>query len=63
MLRNPSCRSPASRIFDHLSEDERIDKACEILAHGVFLLAEKRGLLKKQKEDEAIPSDQTKEAV
>ena len=48
MLRNPPRRSPASRIFDHLSEEERIDKACEILARGVFRLAEKRGLLKKQ---------------
>ena len=63
MPHSSSRRSPASRIFDHLSEEERIDKACEILARGVFLLAEKRGLLKKQKEDEAIPSDQTKEAV
>ena len=42
-------RSPVYRIFAHLSDEERIDQACELLAEGVLRLAEKRGLLKDQK--------------
>jgi len=34
-------RRPASLIFSHLSEEERIDKACELLAIGVLRLAAK----------------------
>ncbi len=32
-------RTPVSSIFSHLSEEERIDKACELLAIGVLRLA------------------------
>ena len=42
-------RSPVYRVFAHLSDEERIDQACELLAEGVLRLAEKRGLLKGQK--------------
>ena len=41
-------RSPVYRIYAHLSDDERLDQACELLAEGVLRLAEKRGLLKQQ---------------
>lgn len=63
MLPNPPRRSPASRIFDHLSEEERIDKACEILALGVLRLAEKRGLLKGQKSTSSENSDESEKAA
>ena len=33
--------------FSHLTDEERIDQACELLALGVLRLAEKRGLTKK----------------
>ena len=62
-LKNENLRSPASRVFAHLSEEERIDQACELLALGVLRLAEKRGLLKKQKEDALLGSDQIKDAA
>lgn len=39
-------KTPAIRIFSHLSDEERIDQACELLAIGVLRLAEKRGLTK-----------------
>ena len=42
-------RSPVYRVYAHLSDDERLDQACELLAEGVLRLAEKRGLLKGQK--------------
>ena len=42
-------RSPVYRVYAHLSDDERLDQACELLAEGVLRLAEKRGLLKDQK--------------
>ena len=42
-------RSPVYRIYAHLSDEERLDQACELLAEGVLRLAEKRGLLKDQK--------------
>ena len=38
--------------FSHLTEEERIDRACEILAHGVLRLAEKRGLTVPLKSDQ-----------
>ena len=41
-------RCPVYRIFAHLSDEERIDQACELLAEGVLRLAAKRGLLKQQ---------------
>ena len=40
-------RTPAARAFSHLTEEERMDHACELLAIGVLRLAEKRGLLRK----------------
>ena len=39
-------KTPAIRIFSHLSDEERIDQACELLARGVLRLAEERGLAK-----------------
>ena len=42
-------RSPVYRVYAHLSEEERLDQACELLAKGVLRLAEKRGLLKDPK--------------
>lgn len=42
-------RSPVYRVYAHLSDEERLDQACELLAEGVLRLAEKRGLLKGQK--------------
>ena len=39
--------TPAARAFSHLTEEERMNRACELLAMGVLRLAEKRGLLKK----------------
>ena len=41
-------RSPVYRVYAHLSDEERLDQACELLAEGVLRLAEKRGLLKHQ---------------
>ena len=52
-------RSPVYRIFAHLSDEERIDQACELLAEGVLRLAEKRGLLK----DQNAPAPQVPEKV
>ena len=46
-------KTPAARAFSHLTEDERMDHACELLAIGVLRLAEKRGLLKKGLHSEA----------
>ena len=39
-------RSPVYRVYAHLSNEERLDQAAELLAIGVLRLAEKRGLLK-----------------
>ena len=41
-------KSPVYRVYAHLSDEERLDQACELLAEGVLRLAEKRGLLKQQ---------------
>lgn len=46
-------QSPARHIFAHLTDDERIDHACELLALGVLRLAQKRGLLRNL-EDEKL---------
>ena len=45
-------RSPVYRVLAHLSDEERLDQAAELLAIGVLRLAEKRGLLKDQKAPE-----------
>jgi len=42
-------KSPAYRVLAHLSDEERLDQAAELLAIGVLRLAEKRGLLKDRK--------------
>jgi len=42
-------KTSAARIFSHLTDEERLDMACELLAIGVLRLAEKRGLLQKRK--------------
>jgi len=63
MQRNLSRRTPASRIFDHLTEEERIDRACELLAIGVMRLAEKRGLLKGQKAPSSENPNESKKAA
>ena len=54
-------RSPVYRIFAHLSDEERLDQACELLAEGVLRLAEKRGLLKNQKARVSQASENGKE--
>jgi len=41
-------KKSVSFVFSHLSEEERIDEACELLAIGVLRLAQKRGLLESQ---------------
>jgi hypothetical protein len=38
-------KTSATKVFAHLTADERIDQACEILALGVLRLARKRGFL------------------
>ncbi len=55
-------KTPAARAFSHLTEEERIDRACELLAIGVLRLAEKRGLLKRTTEGQAsgLKSDEQK---
>ena len=60
-MAEPKKRTPVSAVFSHLSEEERIDKGCELLAIGVMRLAEKRGLL-AQKKTEEISKEKTGEA-
>lgn len=54
-MSEPKKKKPASSIFFHLSEEERIDKACELLATGILRLAAKEGLL-GAKQKEVIPN-------
>jgi len=42
----------AKRIFSHLTPEDRIDQACDLLAIGVLRLARKRGLTKKNNKKE-----------
>ncbi len=56
-------RSPVYRIYAHLSDDERLDQACELLAEGVLRLAEKRGLLKDPKALAPQAPEKTKKTV
>ncbi len=53
-------RAPASVGFSHLTDEERIDKACEILAMGVLRLAEKRNLLNQKKKEEIRKDEKVK---
>mgnify|MGYP001441090192 FL=1 len=54
-------KSPAYRVLAHLSNEERLDQACALLAEGVLRLAEKRGLLKGQKASAPQASETAKE--
>ena len=56
-------RSPVYRVYAHLSDDERLDQACELLAEGVLRLAEKRGLLKHQKASASQIQEKAKETA
>ncbi|MFA5167321.1 MAG: hypothetical protein WC530_02180 [Candidatus Omnitrophota bacterium] len=54
-------KSPVYRVYAHLSDEERLDQACALLAEGVLRLAEKRGLLKGQKAPAPQASETAKE--
>ena len=56
-------RSPVYRVYAHLSDEERLNQACELLAEGVLRLAEKRGLLKDQKTSALQAPEKTKETT
>ena len=56
-------RSPVYRVYAHLSDEERLDQACELLAEGVLRLAEKRGLLKQQLDPTNQVPEKTKETA
>ena len=56
-------RSPVYRVYAHLTDEERLDQACELLAEGVLRLAEKRGLLKDQKASAPQAPKKAKEAI
>jgi hypothetical protein len=53
-------KTPAIRVFSHLSDEERIDQACELLAIGVLRLAEKRGLTKPLHQSQSEQPNETK---
>lgn len=54
-----SRKNPTSRIFSHLTPEERIEQACELLAIGVLRLAEKEGLLKRKQENKEPEQEST----
>ncbi len=56
-------KSPVYRVYAHLSDEERLDQACELLAEGVLRLAEKRGLLKQQLDPANRAPEKTKETT
>lgn len=56
-------RSPVYRVYANLSDEERLDQACELLAEGVLRLAEKRGLLKDSKAPAHQSPKNTKETT
>jgi hypothetical protein len=56
-------KSPAYRVLAHLSDEERLDQAAELLAIGVLRLAEKRGLLKDRKAPARQAPEKAKETV
>ncbi len=45
-------RISVSVIFSHLSEEDRIDQACEILAMGVLRFAAKQGMFNEKKNEQ-----------
>ena len=56
-------RSPVYRVYAHLSNEERLDQAAELLAIGVLRLAEKRGLLKDRKAPARQAPEKAKETA
>ncbi len=56
-------KSPVYRVYAHLSDAERLDQACELLAIGVLRLAEKRGLLKDRKAPARQAPEKAKETA
>ena len=48
----PTKRKRRPDPFGHLTGEERMDRACELLALGVLRLAEKRGLTVPIKSDQ-----------
>ena len=56
-------RSPVYRVYAHLSNEERLDQAVELLAIGVLRLAEKRGLLKDRKAPARQAPEKAKETA
>ena len=56
-------RSPVYRVLAHLSDEERLDQAAELLAIGVLRLAEKRGLLKDRKAPARQAPEKAKETA
>ena len=56
-------KSPVYRVYAHLSDEERLDQACELLAKGVLRLAEKRGLLKNPKAPARQAPEKAKETA
>ncbi len=56
-------RSPVYRVYAHLSDEERLNQAAELLAIGVLRLAEKRGLLKNPKAPACHTPEKAKEAA
>jgi hypothetical protein len=56
-------RSPVYRVYAHLSNEERLDQAAELLAIGVLRLAEKRGLLKDRKATARQAPEKAKETA
>ena len=56
-------KSPVYRVYAHLSDEERLDQACELLAEGVLRLAEKRGLLKNPKAPDCHSPEKAKETA
>jgi hypothetical protein len=58
-MNNPKRKTPVSIVFSHLSDGERIDKACELLAVGVLRLLAKERDQNTNKENEI----QKKESV
>lgn len=62
-MANPTKKTPAARVFAHLTDEERLDMACELLAIGVLRLAEKRGLLRKGKGKRNVRDPSTPKGV
>ena len=55
--------STPHKIFSHLTLEERIDQACELLAIGVMRLAEKEGLMQAPKMQPAHETKTSNESL